>query len=44
VKDIPLILGVALVTTAAFVIVSTLADIVSGALDPRTRLGAGGAA
>lgn len=37
VKDIPLILGISLVTTAVFVVVSTLADIAGLALDPRTR-------
>lgn len=37
VKDIPLILGVSLVTTAAFVLVSTVADVVNLSLDPRTR-------
>ncbi len=38
VKDIPLILGISLVSTAAFVVVSTLADIVGAAVDPRTRV------
>ncbi|WGT48145.1 ABC transporter permease [Tessaracoccus lacteus] len=42
VKDIPLILGVALVSTAAFVVASTAADIVALSADPRTRVAAGG--
>ncbi|QXT61925.1 ABC transporter permease [Tessaracoccus palaemonis] len=41
VKDIPLILGVALVSTAAFVVASTAADIVALSVDPRTRVAAG---
>lgn len=37
VKDIPLILGITLVATAAFVIASTAVDIVALAIDPRLR-------
>lgn len=37
VKDIPLILGVALVSTFAFVVVSTLVDVLSLLIDPRLR-------
>ena len=43
VKDVPLILGITLVSTAAFVAVSTLVDIVGALVDPRIRLGRGGA-
>ncbi len=41
VKDIPLILGISLVSTAAFVVVSTIADIAGAAIDPRTRVAKG---
>lgn len=37
VKDLPLILGVALASTFAFVVVSTAVDVVSIVLDPRLR-------
>lgn len=37
VKDIPLILGVTLVATAAFVVASTLVDVLALAIDPRLR-------
>lgn len=37
VKDIPLILGVTLVATAAFVAASTVVDVVAIAIDPRLR-------
>ena len=43
VKDIPLILGVTLVSTAAFIAVSTLVDLIGVAIDPRLRLNAAGA-
>jgi peptide/nickel transport system permease protein len=43
VKDIPLILGVTLVSTAAFVAASTVVDLVGVAIDPRLRERAGGA-
>ncbi|MDR1213728.1 MAG: ABC transporter permease [Propionibacteriaceae bacterium] len=39
VKDIPLILGIALVTTFAYVVASTVADLVGILLDPRLRAG-----
>jgi peptide/nickel transport system permease protein len=42
VKDVPLILGVTLVSTAAFVTMSTLVDIVGTVLDPRLRHGGRG--
>lgn len=41
VKDVPLILGITLVTTLAFVIASTLVDLVSLIVDPRLRSGLG---
>lgn len=37
VKDVPLILGITLVTTAAFVAASTLVDLVGLLIDPRIR-------
>jgi peptide/nickel transport system permease protein len=37
VKDVPLILGAAIVTTAAFVVASTVVDIAAILLDPRLR-------
>jgi peptide/nickel transport system permease protein len=37
VKDVPLILGITLVTTAAFVVASTLVDLVGLLIDPRIR-------
>ncbi len=43
VKDVPLILGITLVSTAAFVAVSTLVDIIGALVDPRIRLSRGGA-
>ena len=36
VKDVPLILGVTIVSTAAFVLVSTIVEIVSTVIDPRS--------
>lgn len=36
-KDVPVILGVAIISTAAFVIATTIADLVRVALDPRIR-------
>jgi peptide/nickel transport system permease protein len=41
VKDVPLILGVTLVATAAFVAASTLVDLLSLVFDPRLRHGEG---
>jgi peptide/nickel transport system permease protein len=43
VKDIPLILGIALVSTAAFIAVSTVVDLIGTAIDPRLRLRPAGA-
>lgn len=43
VKDRALILGITLVSTAAFVAVSTLVDIIGALVDPRVRLSRGGA-
>lgn len=43
VKDIPLILGTTLVSTAAFVLVSTVVDTVAIVIDPRLRTSRGGA-
>jgi peptide/nickel transport system permease protein len=40
VKDIPLILGIALVSTFAYIVASTSADLAGLALDPRLRAGA----
>ena len=37
VKDMPLILGVTLVTTAVFVAASTVVDILGTLIDPRTK-------
>jgi peptide/nickel transport system permease protein len=42
VKDIPMILGITLVSTAAFVVVSTAVDLVGVVIDPRLRDTAGG--
>lgn len=42
VKDVPLILGVTLVSTAAFVAVSTLVDVIGTLVDPRLRLSEAG--
>ncbi|MDR2564940.1 MAG: ABC transporter permease [Bifidobacteriaceae bacterium] len=41
VKDVPLILGVTLVSTAAYVAASTAVDLIGIALDPRLRSGRG---
>ncbi|MDR1635217.1 MAG: ABC transporter permease [Bifidobacteriaceae bacterium] len=42
VKDVPLILGVTLVSTAAYVAASTTVDLVAIAIDPRLRTARGG--
>jgi peptide/nickel transport system permease protein len=43
VKDVPLILGITLVSTAAFVAVSTVVDVIGTLIDPRVRPGRAGA-
>ncbi len=43
VKDIPLILGITLVSTAAFIAASTVVDLIGVAIDPRLRLRPAGA-